>query len=92
MPRFLVEVPHDPEELACARIVDAFLSTGSHFLTHADWGCLDGVHTAWMILDVDNRKEARMILPPGVRDQARIVALNKFSQEQIDDILSRHRR
>ena len=36
MPQFLIEVPHPEEALACARIVKVFLSTGSHFLTHAD--------------------------------------------------------
>jgi len=25
------------------------------------WGCLDGDHTAWMIVDVDTRQEARAI-------------------------------
>ena len=49
MPRFLIEVPHEPEQLACARTVKIFLNTGSHFLTHADWGCMDGDHKAWFI-------------------------------------------
>ena len=48
MPQFLIEVPHPEETLACAKIVKVFLSTGSHFLTHADWGCMDGVHSAWL--------------------------------------------
>lgn len=38
MARFLIEVPHEPEAVACARAVEIFLRTGSHFLTHADWG------------------------------------------------------
>ena len=44
MQRYLIEVPHEPEELACARVIQTFLDTGSHYLTHADWGCEDGVH------------------------------------------------
>lgn len=92
MSRFLIEVQHEAEQLACARIVEAFLSTGSHFLTHAEWGCLDGVHTAWIIVETDSREEARLILPPAVRAQARIVALNRFTKEQIDGVLGRHQR
>jgi hypothetical protein len=55
MPGFLIEVPHEPEILACARVMETFLKTGSHFLTNADWGCRDGNHSAWIIADVDTR-------------------------------------
>ncbi|HYX20866.1 MAG TPA: hypothetical protein VFA98_08480 [Thermoanaerobaculia bacterium] len=41
MPRFLIEVPHEAETVACARVVDVFLKSGSHFLSNADWGCRD---------------------------------------------------
>jgi len=37
---------------------------------------------------VDNKEEARRILPPAFRSQAKIVSLNKFSMEEIDDIVS----
>ena len=92
MPRFLIEVHHEDEPLACARVVQVFLATGSHFLTHADWGCMDGVHSAWIVVDVDSKEEARSIVPPAFRAQAKIVGLNKFTTEQIDSILSRHQR
>jgi hypothetical protein len=91
MARFLIEVPHEAEVVACAKVVQVFLTSGSHFLTHADWGCNDGVHCAWIIVDLDSRDEARALLPSAFRAQARIVKLNKFSIEEIDDILSHHR-
>jgi len=50
MPRFLIEVPHEEETVACARAVKVFLDSGSHFLTHADWGCKDGEHKAWLFM------------------------------------------
>ncbi len=92
MARFLIEVTHEPEELACARVVEIFLRTGSHFVTHTDWGCMDGEHYAWLIVEVDNKEEARRVLPPAFRPQARIVGLNKFTMEQIDEIIDRHRQ
>jgi hypothetical protein len=92
MARFLIEVPHEEETVACARVVEIFLKTGSHFLTHTDWGCMDGEHKAWLVVEVDNKEDARRILPPAFRSQARIVGLNKFSLEQIDEILARHRQ
>ena len=90
MARYLIEVPHEEEEVACARVVDIFLKTGSHYLTHADWGCMDGDHRAWIIVEVDSKEEARRILPPAVRSHARITGLNRFDMEQIDAILRHH--
>jgi hypothetical protein len=92
MARFLIEVPHEAEPLACARAVQIFLNAGSHFLTHADWGCKDGEHKAWIIAEVENKDEARTILPPAVRPQAKITRLNYFSLGEIDGILSVHQR
>lgn len=88
--RFLIEVPHEPNPVPCARAVEVFLKSGSHFLTHADWGCRDGEHKAWMVVEVGSRDEARGILPPAFRSQARIVQLNAFSMKEIEDILSQH--
>jgi hypothetical protein len=88
--RFLIEVPHEPEPRACALAVDVFLKTGSHFLTHADWGCMDGEHKAWIIVEVESKNEARSILPPAFRPQAKITRLNYFIREQIDELLVRH--
>lgn len=88
--KFLIEVPHDASTVACARVVDVFLKSGSHFLTRADWGCHDGVHKVWMVVDIDSKDEARRILPPALRAQATIVQLNCFTVEEIEDILRQH--
>ena len=90
MPRFLIDVPHPSDQLACARVVTVFLTSGSHFLRNADWGCMDGEHHAWMIVEVDSKDEARSIVPPAFRAQASIVGLNTFSMDQIEAIMRRH--
>ena len=92
MARYLIEVPHEPEAQVCSRAVQVFLATGSHLLTHADWGCLDGVHNAWLIVEADSRLEARNVVPPTFRDSARITGLNKFTMEQIARIMSHHEK
>jgi hypothetical protein len=79
MARFVVEVPHEAERIACARVIEIFLKTGSHYLTHADWGCKDGDHKAWIVADVDSREEARSIVPAPMRPQAKVVQLNCFT-------------
>ncbi|HET9299168.1 MAG TPA: hypothetical protein VFO11_04435 [Candidatus Polarisedimenticolaceae bacterium] len=91
MARFLIELPHESESQACARFVKLMLTSGSHFLTHADWGCQDGIHNGWIVVEVGSKEEARNILPPPFRRQARVVALNYFTVEQMDEILNSHR-
>jgi hypothetical protein len=90
MPKFLIEGPHESEVVACARAIKVLLETGSHFLTHADFGCQDGIHKAWIMVDVDTKDEARNILPLGYRDQATIVELCKFGLKELDDLIKRH--
>ena len=89
--RFLIEVQHEEPVAACARAVEVFLRTGSHFLSHAEWGCKDGVHKAWIIVDVDNKEDARRIVPPPFRADAKVVQLNTFSMTEIQEILQHHK-
>ena len=91
MDRFLIEVPHEAEVLACANAVKILLETGSHFLSHADWGCLDDVHKGWVMVDAESKEQARQMLPSAYRDRAVIVKLNKFSLEEIDEIIQHHK-
>ena len=90
MPRFLIEVPHEAEPIACLRAVELLLRSGSHFLTHADFGCIDDDHRAWVVVDTASREEARNTVPPGYRAQARVVALTKFTLEEIEELRKRH--
>jgi hypothetical protein len=90
MARFQIELPHDATTTACARAVQLLLTTGSHFFTHADWGCRDGEHKAWIVVEVGSKDEARAIVPPAFRSQAKVVQLNAFSIEEIEEILRQH--
>lgn len=90
MARFLIEVPHEAETIACARAVKLLLETGSHYLTNADFGCMDDDHRAWIVIEADTKEQARMTVPPNYRAQARIVCLNKFSIEEMNELLKHH--
>ena len=90
MPRFLIEVPHESEAVSCARASKVLLESGSHFLTHADFGCRDSVHKAWIIVEVGSKDEARQIVPPAYRSRASIVQLNKFGLKELDEFIRRH--
>ena len=88
--RFLIEVPHEISTLECLRAVEAVLKSGSHFLTRADWGCKDGEHKCWIIVEVENKDEARAIVPPAFRSKAKIVQLNSFSVDEVETMLRQH--
>ena len=90
MPKYLIEVPHSDKREDCEMAIRVFLTTGSHFLTNAEWGCLDGEHKAWFILETENREQARSILPPAFRPQARVIALNRFTLNDEDEIMPTH--
>jgi len=91
MAKYLIEIPHESERIACLRSVAVLLSTGSHFITNADFGCLDGIHKAWFFMDAKNKEEALMVVPPAFRKETKISQLTKFTLKEINDMLSLHK-
>ena len=90
MAKFMIEVRHEDDKLACEHSIAIFLNSGSHFLTNADWGCMDGEHKAWFFLDVDSKEEALRIVPPAYRKDTKIIQLNKFSVKDYQTLENRH--
>ena len=90
MPKYLIEVKHEPTKAACDEAVKVFLETGSHFLSHADWGCMDDEHKAWFFLDVDNKDIAMSIVPPSFRNRTKIIELTRFEKDEMDKIKPMH--
>jgi len=83
MKKFLIEVPHGSDKKACDHAIKIFLETGSHFLTNANWGCLDGEHKAWMMVEVESKEEAMYIIPPMFRHEANIIQLTTFTAKDM---------
>lgn len=92
MSRYLIEVEHKADKWACDQAIEAFLNSGSHFLTNADWGCKDGEHKAWFILDIGSKEEAKRIVPPVFRPFSRIIELTKFEMDKLNNIMPFHDR
>ena len=90
MSKFMIEVPHEPTKLECNRSISIFLKSGSHFLSHADWGCSDGEHKAWFVMEAENKQEVLNVVPPIYRSRAKIVQLTQFRLEEIEDNLKLH--
>ncbi|MGH8016484.1 MAG: hypothetical protein ACREBV_09850 [Candidatus Zixiibacteriota bacterium] len=90
MPKFLIEVPHEAGEMACIRAIQILQDYGSHYITNADFGCMDDVHKAWLTVDVDTKEEARMMVPPVFRESSTITVLCKFTPDELSEMLKKH--
>lgn len=90
MEKYLVEVTHSDDQVECLRTIQIFLSSGSHFLTHADWGCLDGEHKAWFVIDVENKQEALQIVPSYYKKNTKIIKLSRFNLQEVENLLEHH--
>lgn len=91
MSAYLIEIPHPVDKIACMNAIKIFLASGSHFLVNADWGCQDGEHKAWMIVDVDNKNQALQIIPPLFRHEAKIIKLVKYTKDHFDEGFMYHK-
>src|SRR5713226_10262985 len=82
--RFLIESPHTVEE--CKRVVKNVYASG--YLNNFDWGCKDGVHTGWVIIEAESGSQALWVVPPFLRSKARAVRLVKYDPEMVEDGLN----
>src|SRR5215510_1923861 len=71
MDRYLIESPHEAQE--CDAIIREIHTAG--YLHYFEWGCHDGDHTGWAIIETESREHAKQIVPWQIRDQARVVKL-----------------
>ena len=88
MEKFLIEVAHGEDKGSCMQAIQVFLRSGSHFVTHADWGVKDGAYKAWLVAETENTKEAMQILPSAYRQSAKITLIQKFARTSSDDHLT----
>ena len=84
MAKFLVELEHEASKEACQLAVETILTSGSHFLTHAEWGCEDNVHCCWIMVELETKDQVRSILPPIYRSEAKITQITRYSVEDIN--------
>jgi len=87
MERYLIELDHDATEDACKLAMETIHETGSHFLTNAEWGCKDGEHKCWIIVEVENKDQARLILPPIYRNDAKVIRLIRYTPDKIEEAI-----
>jgi len=82
MDRYLIETPHTDDE--CLGLLDQIIAAG--YLHHFDWGCQDGDHTGWAVIEAESQAQAALAVPAMVRAKARVVRLNKFTEEDVQKL------
>ena len=80
MNTYFMEVPHSEED--CAKAIQLLHIRG--YVEKLHWGCKAGNHTAVIIMEADNKERVLNMLPPLMRDQARVIQLNEYSPEQVE--------
>ncbi|MGM9511223.1 hypothetical protein ACS5NO_26030 [Larkinella sp. GY13] len=83
MPTYLVEIPHSETVSECKKVINVFLNSGSHIISHAHWGCKDGVHKMWFIYDFEDKESVLRAIPPLLRPNAQVIELVKFRVEDV---------
>jgi hypothetical protein len=79
MDRYLIETPHTDQD--CHMLVDQIYAMG--YLYHFEWGCPDGVHCAWAIIEAESHAQALLTVPSLLRNKARVVKLTNFTSDSL---------
>lgn len=82
--RYLIEVPHDPDE--CLWIMDEIVGRGPQYAFLFWWGCHVGEHRAWALLDGGGRQEVlEEALPPVLRGRAVVHRVSRVDGPELRD-------
>jgi len=87
MTRFLVEVTQSSQQVTERKIKDAIRTIGSHFATHANWIHENGRSSGTMIVEAIDKWGALGIVPPGLRSDAHVFALDSDGTQSSPPIL-----
>ncbi len=83
MDRYIVISSHTVED--CKMDIKYFREYHAGFLTHFEWGCYDNDHTAYAIIEAESHEQAKLAVPPVLRDKARVVKLTYFKPKGTTD-------
>jgi hypothetical protein len=82
MERYMVESAHTAND--CKKLLKDVLAAG--YITHFEWGCAEGDHRGWVIIEAESAEEAKMVVPSSHRPQATVIKLTKFTREQVENL------
>jgi hypothetical protein len=82
MHTYIIESPHTAED--CRLVIKEVYAMG--YLHHFEWGCADGDHAGWAIVEAENEIHAKMMVPSVIRNAARVVRVVKFDIDEFGQL------
>ncbi len=84
MARYMIASRHDPEE--CLRALDEELAKGPGTLDKFVYGCKEGDHTGYAIVEAKKLSDALALVPDFLQESACITRVDKFSPADIKSL------
>ena len=81
MTKYLIASRHEPDE--CTRALDEELAMGPKILDKFVYGCKEGDHTGYAIVDVGNLSDALAMVPGFLQESACVTKVDKFTPAEI---------
>jgi hypothetical protein len=83
---YLIESPHTPEE--CLNVMDEVNKAKQ--LSSWQWGCPEGNHTAYRMVQASSEEAALAMVPESVRGKAHAYKLTKMTPAQLEQVHKQH--
>lgn len=84
MEKYLIEIKNGGDRVSCLRSIQSYLASRTHYITGAEWGCIEEEHKAWLVIKTENREDAMRVIPAAYRQFAKITRLHKFTGKEIN--------
>ena len=81
MATFLIESQHTAS--ICPWALRPVLRQATGALDEYHWGCKDGVHVGWRIVEADSKFDVLATIPRVLRPETRVVQLNRFTPGEL---------
>jgi len=84
MTKYLIASRHEPAD--CVRALDEELAMGSGILDKFVFGCKEGDHTGYAIVDVKNLSDALAMVPGFLQESACVTKVEKITPAEIKSL------
>ncbi len=81
MARYMIASRHEPEE--CLRALDEEFAKGSGILDKFVYGCREGDHTGYAIVEAKKLSDALALVPDFLQESACVTKVDKFTPADI---------
>jgi hypothetical protein len=85
----MVIVPHSEKD--CVTTLDDLSAQGSSTLSKFYFGCKNGDHTAYGLINASSESDVRNMLPANMKDKAKIMPVNQFTIDEIKAIHEKYK-